>query len=524
MDSSQMIQPSYQSFCRLTQNDDSSNFSFYIKFDHDQKKNQVEIKTTLNKARVISKKVNTYYQTDPTIQNIEINIPSHFHLKDEQTNLKDKIETIFQTILSTTDQPKSISEEEEFLFVLLLRLIEYDDISSKSHEAEFVKFISTIKEAVSLLSTEFHSDSIQYLSAHFQEFIKSDMFEEIDEGIILDIIDIYIRVNHTENKSEQSNDIKEIFNILKDNKEPIFLIHLLLHIDSNILNNEMIEYIINNIDDEIADKETPIFASITKKYFQYIKKGNYTFTFNYTGSLQTLNIPEDGNYEIEAIAASGSGGNTYGTNYTSEGGKGAKLVGKFKFKKGDVVDIIVGGVGTSKQATASDGASGGGGGGTFIFKRIENITDERYQFTKGDIKYEALLVVAGGTGGEDSGQKNHSSVGHDGEATNYKSLNNFTEYSKSYVNPESSDSDYSIKGIQQFIQYDAKGCYYERANGFARGGYGCGAAADDYMPPGGGWCQGSNEKQATSWSLDSNAVGTNGFNKGNGSVTIKFNE
>ena len=76
---SPMIQPSYQSFCRLTQNDGSGDFLFFINFEQGQTKHHIEIKTTLNIARVISQKVNTFYQTDPTIQCIEINIP--FHLK-----------------------------------------------------------------------------------------------------------------------------------------------------------------------------------------------------------------------------------------------------------------------------------------------------------------------------------------------------------------------------------------------------------------------------------------------------------
>ena len=138
--------------------------------------------------------------------------------------------------------------------------------------------------------------------------------------------------------------------------------------------------------------------------------------------------------------------------------------------------------------------------------------------------YETLLAVAGGSGGEDSGQLNHSSVGYDGEASNYKSINNFTEYSKNNYSFESSCSDYNVKGIEQFIKFDAKGCFYERENGFSRGGYGCGSAGDDQFTPGGGWCRGTNEKQTTSWSLDINAVGIDGFNKGNGSVTIKFKE
>ena len=76
-------------------------------------------------------------------------------------------------------------------------------------------------------------------------------------------------------------------------------------------------------------------------------------------------------------------------------------------------------MGSSKQAAQKSGISSGGGGGTFIFKRIETITDERYQFTKGEIKYETLLVVAGGSGGEDSSCKNRNSTGYDREKTNY---------------------------------------------------------------------------------------------------------
>ena len=111
------------------------------------------------------------------------------------------------------------------------------------------------------------------------------------------------------------------------------------------------------IDDEIERRETHAFSEFTKKYFKQIKE-----KLNYTGSLQTFEIHYDGIYEIEANGAAGSGGNIYGTSYTSQGGHGAKIVANFAFKQGDVIDIVVGGMGTSKQATAKDGASGGGGG------------------------------------------------------------------------------------------------------------------------------------------------------------------
>lgn len=187
------IQPSYQSFCRLIQNDDSSDFSFIIKYVQDQMKQQTEIKTTLNKARVISQKVNAYYQTDPTIQNIEINIPFHLKFVKEETQIKEKIDKVFQSIINSTNNPIPVSEEEIFLFTLLLRIIDYQEKDEHS-SFEFTKFISTIEEAISLLATSFHSSAVQFLSKHFIDFLKSGMFKKIDETIIFDIIDFYVHI------------------------------------------------------------------------------------------------------------------------------------------------------------------------------------------------------------------------------------------------------------------------------------------------------------------------------------------
>ena len=228
MDSSQTIQPSYQSFSRLTQNDDSSSFTFIISLDHGQtNNNQVEIKTTLNKARVISKKVSTYYQADPTIQYIELNIPSNFNIKEEQASLKNKIEIIFQTIINSTNRPKTVSKEDLFLMILLMRLIGYENFDNNQNKTKLTNFINTVSEAISLLTTEFHSDAIQFLSLHFVEFLKSDTFSKIEEGLILDIIDTYTEGN----KSKQSNEFNEIFSVLKDKNEPLFLIHFLLRVE-----------------------------------------------------------------------------------------------------------------------------------------------------------------------------------------------------------------------------------------------------------------------------------------------------
>lgn len=51
-----------------------------------------------------------------------------------------------------------------------------------------------------------------------------------------------------------------------------------------------------------------------------------------------------------------------------------------------------------------------------------------------------------------------------------------------------------------------------------------GGSNDDSYSYGGGWAQGSNSGQTKSWSLDTNAVGTDGARSGNGQVTITLVE
>ena len=71
--------------------------------------------------------MNTYYQTDPTIQFIEINIPSHLNCLEEQIQLTEKIEKIFQSILDSTNKPISFSEEDLFLLAILMKSVEYNE-------------------------------------------------------------------------------------------------------------------------------------------------------------------------------------------------------------------------------------------------------------------------------------------------------------------------------------------------------------------------------------------------------------
>ena len=200
-----------------------------------------------------------------------------------------------------------------------------------------------------------------------------------------------------------------------------------------------------------------------------------TINFAYTGAQQTWTAPSGGTdtYKIEAYGASGSGGNTNNNSYSASGGKGAKITGSFSLNSGDTLQIIVGGQGRTTQAGTKDGTSGGGGGGSFIFRQISSITDSRYQFTKGSINYEALLVAAGGSGSEDAGFRQSNSTGYAGQGANYYSPNNYTAYSTVTQDPNSSaQTTNGPLGISQFISYNLSGGKYTRGNGVSKGGFG----------------------------------------------------
>ena len=107
-------------------------------------------------------------------------------------------------------------------------------------------------------------------------------------------------------------------------------------------------------------------------------------TFNYTGSIQTWTVPA-GVTAININGKGAQGGNT--------GGLGAQIRGDFAVTPGDVLNILVG-----QMGTLSVNDNGGGGGGTFIWKQDGNV----------------LFIAAGGGGGR-AGNSN-GSFGGDGSA------------------------------------------------------------------------------------------------------------
>jgi len=247
--------------------------------------------------------------------------------------------------------------------------------------------------------------------------------------------------------------------------------------------------------------------------------------FDCTETIETYTIPESGNYVIEATGASGTIGNTYSfTGTPLRGGEGAMLSSTFFLNSGDELTIVVGCKGSVTDATANDGTGGAGGGGSFVFKKIDTITDSTYQFQKGSNYYETLLVAAGGGGTNDYSKSNSVGGGASGVGATWISPGG-VEYSKTITAGTTNNTSFAsitVLGISQFISYDLAGGYFKKNNGECRGGFGGGNCTDDGYAPGGGWSttKASAGNTATSFSSGTNTTGKSGMRKGNGYINI----
>lgn len=111
---------------------------------------------------------------------------------------------------------------------------------------------------------------------------------------------------------------------------------------------------------------------------------NTSFFNMVTNGIQRWTVPATGQYRFTAKGASG------GTGYLKSAGLAAQMVSTFTLTKGDIIQILVGQMGSTGTGTTC-GGDGGGGGGTFVV-------------TSGGT---ALLVAAGG-GGAASNQINQA--------------------------------------------------------------------------------------------------------------------
>ena len=107
-------------------------------------------------------------------------------------------------------------------------------------------------------------------------------------------------------------------------------------------------------------------------------------TFNFTGAIQNYTVQVTGTYDLSAFGAGGGTGSTG----QSVGGSGAEIGGTFNLNQGQLLAIVVGGVG---GAGAQNGA-GGGGFSEILVNSGANGT------------YVPLLIAGGGGGGGSIGR------------------------------------------------------------------------------------------------------------------------
>ena len=138
--------------------------------------------------------------------------------------------------------------------------------------------------------------------------------------------------------------------------------------------------------------------------------------FEYTGEEGTYVVPQDGTYELETWGAQG------GTAVDScDGGYGGYSYGQAELKKGDILYINVGGVGTCNVSSSSKGGYNGGGdalsrnnykmcsggGATHIATKsglLKTLSDST----------DSILIVSGSGGGSGSTGSSCSSKGGSG--------------------------------------------------------------------------------------------------------------
>lgn len=249
-----------------------------------------------------------------------------------------------------------------------------------------------------------------------------------------------------------------------------------------------------------------------------------TFTFNYTGAIQTWIVPYDGIYEIEAYGA--QGGNVGKESpYLHEGGNGAYISGEFNLKAGNILYILVGGTGVSK---AWNDWGGGGGGGTYV---TVNTSATQYKLLGGFNQYIIPLIVAAGGGG--AGDDGCYAVGNGQTLQGYGGVGRAATTAEGSGSGSSSGSGagFVTNGIctrmtPAFSFINGGNAGLSGYNGY-NGGFGGGGQPYDGGGGGGGWYGGESPSNNTgmggySYNAGLNPQGIDGFQSGNGQVVINL--
>ena len=232
-----------------------------------------------------------------------------------------------------------------------------------------------------------------------------------------------------------------------------------------------------------------------------------------TAGYQHFTVPSDGVYQLEAFGAEA------GKSDFAPGGAGARMRGDFPLKKGDVLKIVVGQMG-------SDGAmiNVGGGGGTFVAVGA----DLPLLVAGGGGGYGACggsdidmmkLLMAGkstkgdGSGGTSTGDGNYCGCGAEGSGGGGFTGNGGADGGKSFIN-----------GALGCTSKRPGQCSDPGVGGFGGGGNGGngGAGGGGYQGGNaGGSAGGATGRGGLSYNSGMNPSNADGVNTGHGKLTIK---
>ncbi|MEI6123178.1 MAG: HYR domain-containing protein, partial [Bacteroidota bacterium] len=277
----------------------------------------------------------------------------------------------------------------------------------------------------------------------------------------------------------------------------------------------------------------PVTPIVTTTYYAEANTGSTgSQTFNYSGSIANWTVPA-GITSVTITAIGAGGGIT--TGYTPLAGKGAKMVGTFAVTPGATLKILVG----AKGADGTTTSGGGGGGGTFV-------TDLS----------NTPLIVAGGGGGIAVSTSVYTPIGADAVITTSGVSGNSAS--------GGSPANYGIGGVggngatntatgacggnggglltngtanasccpntygYAFVNGGAGGtvCTSTGNGGFGGGGGGGNTASGGgggYSGGGASWNNPTNGGGGGSYNNGTAQTNTAGFNAGNGSVIISWN-
>lgn len=269
---------------RLLQKDESSKFYFVIRTNKFKKEKQaslertkenIQIETTINKARVLSKKIDHIYQVDPTISTYYLDIPSQENDDDKQHN---NISDMIELILKSTEEKINIPEDEERKKIF--HIIQYLLGEEESNINEENNFIKNIDESISYLSTDFHQLSIEYLSRHIKEILENEQIKKLEYTIIYEIIDTYFKYNkESKDKDKNSDKIKKdneyIFNkMIEISEDENIILYFIINIEAEEMNEEMIKFLYSNLNDEIIANELSLIIHIIRTHLNIIYKNS----------------------------------------------------------------------------------------------------------------------------------------------------------------------------------------------------------------------------------------------------------